>query len=210
MHRMLAIDDDATVTNVLQRGLSYEGFTIHLRGARVARHGTAAPPRIRPSRGDAVRWAHARYRIPAGAPRATRARMLFPLLIAAARDRSEICSPYFVPDESMRRELIRAARRGVAVHIIVPGRYNDQRLVRWTSRRHYGELLRGGAEIHEYDPVMTHAKILIVDGVWCVLGSTNFDNRSFGRWSPTVNATADRFRIHCRTASPRTHGSTAR
>ena len=112
--------------------------------------------------------------------RATRARMLFQLLIAAARDRIEICSPYFVPDESMRRELIRAARRGVAVHIIVPGRYNDHRLVRLTSRRLYGQLLRGGVEIHEYGPAMTHAKIMIVDGVWCVLGSTNFDNRSFG------------------------------
>ena len=80
----------------------------------------------------------------------------------------------------MRRELIQAARRGVTVRIIVPGQYNDHRLVRWTSRRLYGELLRSGIEILEYGPAMTHAKVMIVDGVWSVLGSTNFDNRSFG------------------------------
>jgi len=106
--------------------------------------------------------------------------MLFQLLIAAAQDRIEICSPYFVPDESMRRELIQAARRGVVVRIIVPGQYNDHRLVRWTSRRLFGELLRSGIEIHEYRPAMIHAKIVIVDGMWSILGSTNFDNRSFG------------------------------
>ena len=111
---------------------------------------------------------------------ATRARMLYQLLIASARDRIEICSPYFVPDSSMREELARAARRGVTVRIIVPGQYSDHRMVRWTSRRLFGELLRSGIEIHEYRPAMFHAKIVIVDGVWSVLGSTNFDNRSFG------------------------------
>ena len=44
----------------------------------------------------------------------------------------------------------------------------------------YGELIRGGARIFEYQPRMMHAKILIIDGIWTVLGSTNFDNRSFG------------------------------
>ena len=114
------------------------------------------------------------------AGRATRARMLFQLLIASARERIEICSPYFVPDRSMQQELMRAAQRGVTVRIIVPGRYNDHRVVRWTSRRLYGELLRNGIEIHEYRPAMIHAKIAIIDGVWSILGSTNFDNRSFG------------------------------
>jgi cardiolipin synthase len=53
-------------------------------------------------------------------------------------------------------------------------------MTRSASRRQYGELLKGGAEIYEYQPAMIHAKILIVDGVWAVVGSTNFDNRSFG------------------------------
>jgi len=114
------------------------------------------------------------------AGRATRARMLFQLLVASARESIEICSPYFVPDSSMRQELVRAAHRGVIIRVIVPGRYNDHPTVRWTSRRLCGELLRNGVEIHEYQPAMTHAKICVVDGVWSIVGSTNFDNRSFG------------------------------
>ena len=114
------------------------------------------------------------------AGRATRARLLFQLLVASARERIEICSPYFVPDRSMRAELVAAARRGVIVRIITPGRHNDHPMVRWASRRLYGELLHSGVEIYEYEPGMTHAKIVIVDGLWSVIGSTNFDNRSFG------------------------------
>jgi cardiolipin synthase len=114
------------------------------------------------------------------AGRATRARMLFQFLIASARECIEICSPYFLPDLSMRQELVRAACRGVIVRVIVPSRYNDHPAVRWASRRLYGELLRNGVQIHEYHPAMTHAKICVVDGVWSIVGSTNFDNRSFG------------------------------
>ena len=114
------------------------------------------------------------------AGRATRARMLFQFLIASARERIEICSPYFLPDTSMRQELVRAACRGVIVQVIVPGRHNDHPAVRWASRRLYGELLRNGIEIHEYRPAMTHAKICVIDQVWSIVGSTNFDNRSFG------------------------------
>jgi len=104
--------------------------------------------------------------------------MLFQLLVASARNCIEICTPYFVPDHSMRLELVRAAQRGVSVRIIVPGPFNNHRGVRWTSRRLYGELLRNGIEIYEYQPTMTHAKIALIDGLWSVLGSTNFDNRS--------------------------------
>ena len=126
------------------------------------------------------------------AGRATRARLLFQLLIASARQRIEICSPYFLPDGSMRAELARAARRGVRVRIITPGRHTDHRGVRWASRRLYGELLAAGVEIHEYRRGMTHAKIMVVDAVWSVLGSTNFDNRSFGLNDEVNIAIADR------------------
>jgi cardiolipin synthase len=78
-------------------------------------------------------------------------------------------------------ELVRAMReRGVEIKIITPGRQIDHLLTRRSSRRLYGDLLRAGAEIYEYDPAMIHAKTMIVDGVWSVVGSTNFDNRSFG------------------------------
>jgi cardiolipin synthase len=53
-------------------------------------------------------------------------------------------------------------------------------MTRASSRRTYGDLLQAGIDIFEYQPTMIHAKIMIVDGVWSIVGSTNFDNRSFG------------------------------
>jgi len=52
--------------------------------------------------------------------------------------------------------------------------------MRSTSRAGYGELLKAGAEVYEYQPSMIHAKVLCIDNLWVVVGSTNFDNRSFG------------------------------
>lgn len=114
------------------------------------------------------------------AGRSTRARILFQLLLASARHSIEIASPYFVPDRSLTAELLRAVRRGVRVRVLTPGRWNNHPIARLASRRRYGRLLEGGVEIYEYQPAMMHAKVLIVDDTWCVLGSTNFDNRSFG------------------------------
>jgi cardiolipin synthase A/B len=110
----------------------------------------------------------------------TRARILFQALISAARNSIQINSPYFLPDRSMMGELLRAAQRGVEITIVVPGKKSDHALTRSSSRRLYGPLLKAGARIFEYQPAMIHAKILIVDDLWSVTGSTNFDNRSFG------------------------------
>jgi cardiolipin synthase len=110
----------------------------------------------------------------------TRARILMQLLIASAKRNLAITTPYFVPDKTLKRELCRAIERGVKVQILVPGNKNNHFLVRTTSRGDYGELLKAGAELYEYQPSMIHAKILIVDELWAVVGSTNFDNRSFG------------------------------
>lgn len=111
----------------------------------------------------------------------TRARMLFQTLLACARKSIFITTPYFVPDRSIRGEVVRAIQdRGVKVRILTPGRHSDQHLTRRSSRRLYGELLRAGAEIYEYAPSMMHAKTLVIDELWSVVGSTNFDNRSFG------------------------------
>lgn len=111
--------------------------------------------------------------------RATVSRVVFQMLIEGAVSSIDISTPYFLPDRSLRRGLVRAARRGVRVRVIVPGRETDQRLVRLASRRLYGELLTGGVCLFEYRPAMTHVKALMVDGVWAVIGTTNFDNRSF-------------------------------
>ncbi|HEX8184452.1 MAG TPA: phospholipase D-like domain-containing protein [Blastocatellia bacterium] len=111
----------------------------------------------------------------------TRARMLFQTLVASARKSIYITTPYFLPDKSAREEVVRAIKeRGVEVKIVTPGKHSDHLLTRTSSRRLYGDLLKAGAQIYEYKPAMIHAKVMIVDGIWSVVGSTNFDNRSFG------------------------------
>ena len=111
----------------------------------------------------------------------TRARMLFQTLLASAQKSIHITTPYFLPDKSARDEMVRAIKaRGVTLKIITPGLHSDHFLTRTASRRLYGELLRAGAEIYEYRPTMIHAKVMIIDDLWSVIGSTNFDNRSFG------------------------------
>jgi cardiolipin synthase A/B len=111
---------------------------------------------------------------------ATRSRILFQVLLASARKSIQITTPYFLPDHSLSDELIRAVRRRVKVQILVPGKKSDLWLTRNSSRVAYGRLLKAGISIYEYQPSMIHAKVLLIDGIWGVVGSTNFDNRSFG------------------------------
>ncbi|HKY05677.1 MAG TPA: phospholipase D-like domain-containing protein, partial [Blastocatellia bacterium] len=114
------------------------------------------------------------------AGQSTRARMLYQTLMASARKSILITTPYFLPDASVRKELVRAMKeRGVAVKIITPGKHSDHLLTRRSSRRLFGSLLRAGAEIYEYRPGMIHTKSMVIDEVWSVVGSTNFDHRSF-------------------------------
>ena len=111
--------------------------------------------------------------------RATASRVVFQMLIEGAAREIAVSTPYLLPDRSLRQAFARAARRGVRVRVLVPGRFADQRLVRLASRRMYHELLDGGIRLFEYRPAMMHAKTLIVDGTWAVVGTTNIDNRSF-------------------------------
>lgn len=111
--------------------------------------------------------------------RATVSRIVVQMLIEGAVRRVDISTPYFLPDRALRRALVRAARRGVQVRIVVPGALTDQRFVRLASRRMYRELLAGGVRLFEYRPSMTHVKALMVDEVWALVGTSNLDNRSF-------------------------------
>ena len=111
----------------------------------------------------------------------TNARILFQVLMSGAQKSIDIATPYFLPDKGIRDELVRAAReRHVKVRILVPGDHTDHKVVRASSRSNYGELLKAGAHAYEYSPAMLHEKLLIVDGMWTVVGSTNMDTRSFG------------------------------
>jgi cardiolipin synthase len=110
----------------------------------------------------------------------TRARILVQFLLASARESIELCSPYFIPDLGIRRELLEAQARGVRIRILTGGPYGDHGLVRRAGRRRYGSLLRSGIEIWEYASHMMHSKLIVVDGRWSLVGSTNIDHRSFG------------------------------
>lgn len=109
----------------------------------------------------------------------TRARILFQALIELARESIRITTPYFLPDRSAREAMARAAQRGVKVQIITAGQHSDHPMARNLSRSMNRRLLIAGAEISEYEPAMIHAKIMTIDKCWSVIGSTNFDHRSF-------------------------------
>jgi cardiolipin synthase len=110
----------------------------------------------------------------------TQARILFQALINCARSTIRITTPYFLPDRSARQALIEAIeKRGVTVQILTAGPRIDHPIVRRLSHRSVRRLLQAGAEIYEYEPAMIHAKLMTVDGLWNVVGSTNFDHRSF-------------------------------
>ena len=103
---------------------------------------------------------------------------LYLLALASARRTIDITTPYFVTDESTRWSLQDAVSRGVKVRILVEGDITDAMPVKYASRAHYEQLIRQGIEIYEYQPTMMHTKVLVVDGVWSMFGSANFDNRS--------------------------------
>ena len=105
--------------------------------------------------------------------------LMYLLSIAAARKAIVLSAAYFVPDNVEVDTLVAALKRGVSVRIIVPGRHMDAELVRQASRARWGKLLEAGAEIYEYQPTMFHCKVMVIDGLWTSVGSTNFDNRSF-------------------------------
>ncbi len=111
---------------------------------------------------------------------ATPARVLFQTLIASADKQIYISTPYFLPDRGAQTAIIQAAReRGVQVKILTPGKRSDQMMTRASSRELYGALLKHGVAIHEYEPAMIHVKAMMIDRCWAVIGSTNFDYRSF-------------------------------
>ena len=122
----------------------------------------------------------------------TRARILFQTLLDCSGRSIRITNPYFLPDRSARRALIRAMRqRNVSVQVITAGPLIDHPSVTNLSEAICLELLEAGAEIYEYQPEMIHAKLMVVDGIWSVAGSTNFDHRSFALNDEVNIATLD-------------------
>ena len=100
-------------------------------------------------------------------------------LIASARHRVWLSSPYFLPNLSTRKLLIAAKQAGVDVRVLTTSVASDKKPVYYASYEVYGSLLEADIQIFEYQPSMLHAKMLIVDDSWANTGSANFDYRSF-------------------------------
>ena len=132
-------------------------------------------PKLEPQ-GDVE--AHAVWISPANAPSCVK--ILHYTFIRAAQKRITIQNPYFLPDPAAIDALVEAAARGVEVRIMIPGSHvTDEPLAQHASHHHYGDLLKGGVQLYDYNRTLLHQKVIVIDSQWAALGSTNFDDRSF-------------------------------
>jgi cardiolipin synthase len=122
--------------------------------------------------------AHVAYTSPTGS--ISSVQILYYLAIKAAKREILIQNPYLLPDRAAIDALEEAVDRGVDVRIMVPSDdATDNAIVQHASHHHFGTLLKRGVKIWEYDRTLLHQKVIVIDGVWASVGSTNFDDRSF-------------------------------
>ncbi|RMH93863.1 cardiolipin synthase [Lysobacter pythonis] len=98
--------------------------------------------------------------------------------IHAAKRRVWMTTPYFVPGEAAMMALTSAALGGIDVRLLVP-KMSDNRLVTYAARSYYEDLVRAGVKVYEYGPRLLHSKALLVDDTLTLIGTANFDHRSF-------------------------------
>ncbi|MFC1408531.1 phosphatidylserine/phosphatidylglycerophosphate/cardiolipin synthase family protein [Streptacidiphilus sp. N1-12] len=103
---------------------------------------------------------------------------LIRVMLTTAQHRFRLATAYFAPDDYFIELLCDTARRGVQVQILLPGPHTDQRACQLAGQHHYAALLAAGVDIRQYQPTMMHAKIITVDQVASLVGSTNFNRRS--------------------------------
>ena len=96
--------------------------------------------------------------------------------IASARRTIDIVTPYFVPPEPIEQAIRSASLRGRRVRILL-GEYVDHRVVRWATDSYLPRMIEAGVEVWRH-PMMVHGKVVVVDGSWATIGSTNLDARS--------------------------------
>ncbi len=116
---------------------------------------------------------------------------LIRVMLESAEDRFRLATAYFSPDAYFVELLCATARRGVEVEILLPGPHTDKRVCRLAGQHHYEDLIRCGVRIYEYQPTMMHAKVITVDGVAALIGSTNFNRRSLDHDEEVMLAVLD-------------------
>jgi cardiolipin synthase A/B len=132
-------------------------------------------PRLEPA-GDVT--AHAAFVKPVGS--APTVKILHHAAICLARKKIWIQNPYFIPEPIAIDAFGEAVKRGVDVRVLMPATSgSDNPMVQHAGHRNFEKLLRCGVRLFEYPSTLLHQKVMTIDGVWCAVGSTNFDDRSF-------------------------------
>jgi cardiolipin synthase len=98
--------------------------------------------------------------------------------ITCSRRSIQVMTPYFLPDQRVITALGLAAMRGVAVDIVIPKK-GVHRMLDWAVRANVGPLLENGVRIWRCPPPFRHSKIMVIEGEWSLIGSSNWDMRSF-------------------------------
>lgn len=100
--------------------------------------------------------------------------------IRRAEQRIYLANAYFLPDPGIRRALVKAAKRGVEVQVIVP-QDSDLPVVQYASEHTFSKFLKAGVQIFLWQRAHMHAKTAVIDGVWSNVGSYNLDSVSLFR-----------------------------
>jgi cardiolipin synthase len=107
-------------------------------------------------------------------------KILHHTVICCARERLWVQNPYFIPEPDAVTAFAQAVKRGVDVRVMIPSAgVSDMPLVQHAAHRNFQRLLDCGVRLFEYQRTLLHQKVMTVDGVWCAVGSSNFDDRSF-------------------------------
>src|SRR5688572_3145461 len=121
---------------------------------------------------------HLAYAKPEGSAPAVK--ILHHTLICLARERIWIQNPYFIPDPDAIEAFADAVKRGVDVRVLMPSTSgSDNPMVQHAGHRNFEKLMRSGVRLFEYPHTLIHQKVMTVDGIYSVVGSSNFDDRSF-------------------------------
>ena len=116
---------------------------------------------------------------------------LMRVVLESAEERVRLATAYFAPDEFFIELLCQAARRGVEVELLLPGPHTDKRVCQLAGQRHYDDLIACGVKIWHYQPTMMHAKVITMDSVLSLIGSTNFNRRSLDHDEEVMLAVLD-------------------
>jgi len=107
-------------------------------------------------------------------------KILHHTVLCLAKKRIWIQNPYFIPKREAIHAFGEAVKRGVDVRVLMPAASgSDAPTVQHAGHRHFEQMLKLGVRLFEYPHTLLHQKLMTVDGCWCAVGSTNFDDRSF-------------------------------